>query len=94
LLAVGHHLDVIWDFDTLKQKMPNATTSEIVKVMECEYENKGYIKRNPNRKNATTISKVQFLKYERIIWKALGLRDANDNIQWRKITEICSLPDL
>jgi hypothetical protein len=93
LLTIGHHLDLILDFESLMQKNLSADANQIFTSMEIEYENKGYIKRNPNRMN-TDKSKVGFLKYEKILWKALGLIDANYAIQWRKITEICSLPDL
>ena len=61
--------------------------------METDYELKGYIKRNPNRV-AGDASKTGFLKYEKILWQSLGLMDKKYNIQWRKITEICSLPEL
>lgn len=93
VLTTGHHLDLIFDFDMLKQKEKSCTVEEVFKKLELEYENKGYIKRNPNRKVGKE-SKVKFLKYERILWKALGLIDANNAIQWKKITEICSLPEL
>jgi len=93
LLTIGHHLDLILDFEALKQKDPHANVNKIFSSMEIEYENKGYIKRNPNRISKYK-SKVGFLKYEKILWKALDLIDANYIIQWRKITEICSLPDL
>jgi len=93
LLTIGHHLDLILDFETLKQKDPHVDANQIFASMEIEYENKGYIKRNPNRMKKGK-SKVGFLKYEKILWKALDLIDANYDIQWRKITEICSLSDL
>lgn len=93
LLTTGHHLDLILDFDTLKQSKASADISEIISELEIEYEDKGYIERNPNRVSAD-ISSVEFLKYERILWKALNLIDTHYTIQWRKITEICSLPDL
>jgi len=93
LLTIGHHLDLILDFDALRQKEPSANVNHILTKMEIEYENKGYIKRNPNRKNAEE-SKVGFLKYEKILWKALGLIDSKFAIQWKKITEICSLSDI
>ena len=93
LLTIGHHLDVIFDFDTLMRKTAGADVKEILSVMEIEYECKGYIKRNPNRKQSDE-SRVEFLKYERIIWKALELIDDEYNVQWKRITEVCSLPDL
>jgi len=93
LLTVGHHLDLILDFDSIKQKKTSADIEEIISTMEEEYENKGYIKRNPNRMSCDE-SNVKFLKYEKIIWKALDLMDKNYTINWRKITEICSLKDI
>jgi len=93
LLIVGHHLDLILDLDALRQKNMGAEWQTIVNKMELEYEDKGYIKRNPNRQQAVT-SNVKFLKYEKILWKALGLLDATYTIQWKKIVEVCSLPDL
>lgn len=93
LLTVGHHLDVILDYEAMQKAMPGKTSNEILRAMEISYETRGLIKRNPGRK-AAPVSKVAFLKYERILWKALGLIDGDDVIQWRKITEICSLPEL
>ena len=65
--------------------------------METMYEQKGFIKRNPNRK-VSNVSSVGFLKYECILWRSLGLMTQASpnryNINWRLITEICSLPDL
>ena len=77
----------------MQKAMPGKTSNEILRAMEISYETRGLIKRNPGRK-AAPVSKVAFLKYERILWKALGLIDGDDVIQWRKITEICSLPEL
>lgn len=89
----GHHLDLILDIDALKQSHSNWSIGEVLCHMENDYEDKGYIKRNPNRQQAEE-SNVGFLKYERILWNALGLMDNGGTIQWKKITEICSLPDL
>lgn len=93
VLTTGHHLDLILDFDTIKQQNPSADLNTVLAKMETDYEVKGYIKRNPGRTVAAT-STVNFLKYERILWKSLGLIDKYNVIQWKKITEICSLPDL
>ena len=93
LLTTGHHLDLLLDLDIYKQHNINKSIDSILNLMEHEYESKGYIERNPNRRQAV-VSKVSFLKYERILWKALNLIDADYTIQWRRITEICSLPDL
>lgn len=93
LLTVGHHLDIILDYDAAQKDMPGKTVDEVLRAMEAGYEARGLIKRNPGRK-AAPVSKVRFLKYERILWKALGLMDSDDIIQWKKVTEICSLPEL
>lgn len=93
ILTTGHHLDLILDIDTLKQQHSRWSIGKVLGQMESDYESKGYIKRNPNRKQ-TDESKVKFLKYERILWNALGLVGNDGTIQWKKITEICSLPDL
>ena len=93
LLTTGHHLDLILDIDSLKQGHSDWTIDQVLSQMESDYEDKGYIKRNPNRQRGEQ-SNVGFLKYERIIWNSLGLVENNGTIQWKKITEICSLPDL
>ncbi len=93
LLTTGHHLDLILDIDTLKQQHSEWNIKTILSCMEVEYEDKGYIKRNPNRKNNET-SNVSFLKYERILWNSLNIVDNNGIIQWKKISEIFSLPEL
>ena len=93
VLTTGHHLDLILDIDTLRQSHSDWTMDQVLNQMESDYEEKGFIKRNPNRQQAEE-SNVGFLKYERILWNALGLVDNRGTIQWKKITEICSLPDL
>lgn len=93
VLTAGHHLDLLLDIDALKQVNPQKSTDEVLSLLEADYERKGYIKRNPHRM-AGEQSNTAFLKYEKILWQALGLMDTSYNIQWRKITEICSLPDL
>ncbi len=93
VLTTGHHLDLILDIDTLKQNHSEWTIDQVLNQLESDYEDKGFIKRNPNRQQHEE-SKVGFLKYERILWNALGLVDNSGTIQWKKITEICSLPDL
>ena len=93
VLTTGHHLDLILDFDALKQKHRDLNVSELVNLMETEYEEKGYIKRNPNRRRGAQTN-VRFLKYERILWNSVNLMDNDGTINWKKITEICSLPDL
>lgn len=93
VLTTGHHLDLLLDIDTLSKKYPDKDIDEVLAIMETDYGFKGYIKRNPNR-IAGTVSKTGFLKYEKILWQALGLMDNKYNILWRKVTEVCSLPGL
>ena len=93
VLTVGHHLDLLLDIDTTSKKHYDKDIDEVLAIMETDYELKGYIKRNPNR-IAGTASKTGFLKYEKILWQSLGLMDKKYNILWRKITEICALPEL
>ena len=93
ILTTGHHLDLLLDIDAASKKYPEKDIDGVLATMETDYELKGYIKRNPNRV-AGTESKTGFLKYEKILWQALGIMDKNYNIQWRRITEICSLPEL
>lgn len=96
VLTTGHHLDLLLDLDRLLRSNPSSL-NECLSLMEQEYENKGYIKRNPNRR-ATSHSKVGFLKYECILWRSLGLlikEQANSySVNWKLITAICGLPDL
>jgi hypothetical protein len=99
VLIIGHHLDLIFDLDNLCNAYKGEKTiMEIRNLMLDEYEAKGMIKRNPNRK-AGSESKVEFLKYEFILWNALDLLIRTNgkpelSFNWKKITEICSLPDL
>lgn len=92
ILTTGHHLDLLLDIDAASKKNPEKDIDEVLATMEADYERKGYIKRNPNRV-AGTASKTGFLKYEKILWQSLGLMDKKYNILWRKVTEICSLPE-
>ena len=91
ILITGHHLDLILDLDAIKQTEDKG--SDIWAIMQQQYEDRGLLKKNPGR-IAHEASNSPFLKDERILWNALGLVDNNLTIQWRKITEICSLPDL
>ncbi|MBE6915693.1 MAG: hypothetical protein E7471_03580 [Ruminococcaceae bacterium] len=93
VLTVGHHLDLLLDIDSISQKYPDKDIDEVLTILETEYELKGYIKRNPKR-IAGDESKTGFLKYEKILWQSLGLMDSKYNISWKRITEICSLPEL
>ena len=85
----------ILDFDAVV--MTDVSFNECLNKMEGLYEAKGFVKRNPNRKAKQT-SKVGFLKYEGILWRALGLliKDSakHSHINWKSVTAICSLPDL
>lgn len=92
ILTTGHHLDLLLDIDATSKKNPEKNIDEVLAITEADYELKGYIKRNPNRITGTA-SKTGFLKYEKILWQSLGLMDKKYNILWRKVTEICSLPD-
>lgn len=93
ILTTGHHLDLLLDIDATSKKNPEKDIDEVLAITEEDYEPKGYIKRNPNRITGTA-SKTGFLKYEKILWQSLGLMDKQYNILWRKVTEICSLPEL
>ena len=99
VLITGRHLDLIFDIDRLcNEYRGKKTTSEIKVTMEREYEKKGMIKRNPQRK-ARKPSRVGFLKYEFILWNSLSLIINTEgkpgiSFNWKKITEVCSLPEL
>ena len=96
VLTTGHHLDLLLDLDEI-QRRTTGSFNNILSIMEQEYEEKGYIKRNPNRV-ARTNSTVGFLKYECILWRSLGLISRSSGavpiINWKLITSICGLPDL
>lgn len=99
VLMTGNHLDLIFDLDVLSNKYRCAKRMmEIRQILEAEYEEKGMIKRNPNRQARNT-SDVEFLKYEFILWNSLGLLIDTEgtpekSFNWKKITEVCALPDL
>jgi len=99
VLLTGHHLDLIFDLDVLCNKYRGQKTIKEVKTeLLNDYETRGMIKRNPNRMAGGNTT-VEFLKYEFILWNNLELTvDANGlpeiSFNWKKITEICSLPDL
>lgn len=97
VLTIGHHLDLLLDLDLILRSNPLLTFNKCLSVMEKSYEERGLIKRNPNRKAGGT-SKVGFLKYECILWRALGLlkplKRSHYAVDWKTITEICSLPEL
>ena len=93
LLMTGNHLDVLLDYDSIRQNNPTFNTAAAVSQMITNYDLKGYLKHNPHRKVGAKKSS-EFFKYDFIIWRSLGLIDKNDIVQWRKITDICSLPDL
>lgn len=93
VLTTGHHLDLLLDLDSLCKENPKKSMAQVLALMETEYERKGYLERNPKRVAGET-SKTGFLKYEKILWTSLNLMDKKYHIQWKKITEICSLPEL
>ena len=97
VLMTGHHLDLILDLDKIVRENIDLTFTESLSEMEQLYEAKGFIKRNPNR-NASGTRTVGFLKFECSLWRSLGLivEDVSNHyhINWKAITEICSLPDL
>lgn len=99
VLEEGRHLDLIFDLEKLcKEYRGKKTTEEIKTIMEDEYEEKGMVKRNPNRV-AGSSSSVGFLKYEFILWNSLSVKEKTKGkpdlaFNWKKITEICYLPEL
>ena len=99
VLIDGNHLDLIFDLDNLCNEFRGIkTTIEIKQKMFLQYEEKGMIKMNPKRKVGEE-SKVGFLKYEFILWNSLGLVAKTNgkpdiSFNWKKITEVCSMPDL
>lgn len=96
ILTTGHHLDLLLDLDHILRES-KLTFKEARSKMEQEYELKGFVKRNPNRKTSDH-SKVEFLKYECILWRSLGLlvneSHKSYSVNWKLITYICSLPEL
>lgn len=97
VLTTGHHLDLLLDLETTLRENRNHSFTDCLRIMEQTYENKGFIKRNPNRTSGAT-NTVGFLKYECILWRSLELlvQDSPNHyyVNWKAITEICSLPDL
>ena len=97
VLTTGHHLDLLLDLDSILRDNPTDSFNECLSKMEQNYELKGFIKRNPNRQ-ARESSNVGFLKYECILWRSLGLliteNTSRPYINWKMVTEICSLPEL
>ena len=96
VLTTGHHLDLLLDLDEILRRS-SGSFNDVLATLEREYEEKGFIKRNPNRISNST-STVGFLKYECILWRSLGLISRSSSrlptINWKLITSICSLPDL
>ena len=98
ILLHGKHLDLIFDLDKLSSNpiKYNLSFEKLKLELESDYELKGMIKRNTNRQ-ARSSSTVSFLKYETILWKALDIFTMNGNrpiFNWKKIVEVCSLPEL
>ena len=93
LLITGKHLDLLLDFDAIRRSDNAGSINASLDRMEQEYESKGYLQRNPRRQRAASRT-VEFLKFERILWKSLGVVDEKSNVDWKKITEICSIPDI
>lgn len=91
LLTTGHHLDLLLDLDSMQKRVSG--TTNVLLELESDYMSRGLIKLNPNRIVGKTKT-VSFLKYERILWKALGLVDKADHVNWKLITEVCSLPEI
>jgi hypothetical protein len=99
VLLTGNHLDLIFDLDNLcNQSKGKKTFNEIKGILLDEYEMKGMIKRNPSRKSGN-VEADNFFKYEFILWNALDLIVKTNGLpeksfNWKRVTEICSLPEL
>lgn len=98
ILLNGKHLDLIFDLDNLGSDPSKYGLSfENLKAeLELDYESKGMIKRNTNRQASNT-NTVNFLKYETILWRSLDILQTQGNrpvFNWKKIIEVCSLPEL
>lgn len=92
ILINGHHLDLILDIDFLHSKNQALPYSNIFKLLNADYQKRGLIKTNPGRQ-VGEVSKVAFLKYELILWKALGIVRKDGSVDWKRVTEVFMLPE-
>ena len=93
VLLRGNHLDLLIDLAETLTRHPDGQQNHILSTMEKEYEARGLIKMNPGRQ-VSGKSSVGFLKYELILWRSLGLIADKITPNWRRITEICLMPEL
>lgn len=95
VLITGCHFDLIVDFDRFyrEKRKDYETINEFMSYVEQKYEEEGHIKRNPNRK-ANNKNHKEFLSHERTLWKYLGIMSEDYVFNWKKIIEVCTLPDL
>ena len=99
ILLAGKHLDVILDLEEqLNLHRGTKKFADIKEILQNMYEDKGMLKRNPNRIRGTQ-SNTKFLKFEEILWNALKLKSETCGsgqiyFNWKKITELVSLPEL
>lgn len=98
ILLNGKHLDLIFDLDKLSSDPTkyNLSFEQLKAELEIDYELKGMIKRNTNRQVGGN-NTVTFLKYETILWRSLDILLTQGNrpvFNWKKIIEVCSLPEL
>lgn len=98
ILLHGKHLDLIFDLDKLSTDPSKYNLSfEMLKAeLESDYELKGMIRRNINRQTSNQ-NTVNFLKYETILWRSLDILKTQGNrpvFNWKKIVEVCSLPEI
>ncbi len=98
ILLNGKHLDLIFDLDKLSTDPSkyNLSFETLKSELEADYEVKGMIRRNVNRQ-ASSSNTVNFLKYETILWRSLDILVTQGNrpvFNWKKIVEVCSLPEL
>jgi len=101
VLLEGHHIDLIYDLERISTECRGVEKADGVKArMRAEYVEKGMIKTNPGRRVPAHANKESdFLKYEFILWRSLGLlRKASGKpefaFDWQRITEVCNLPSL
>lgn len=94
VLITGSHFDLIIDFDRMyRSKNPSTSLQSFLRDMESTYETSGNIKRNPGRKADEKNSKP-FLEHERTLWKYLDLVNDEYVVDWKRIIEVCTLPEL
>ena len=93
VLTTGKHIDLLIDFDNCIRNNQDKTINRVCKVLKEEYKSRGLLKLNEGRMTGDE-SQKGFLSYEITLWRHLQLLTERNTVNFKRILEVCTLPEL